>query len=408
MSLIVSEYYGSPTFSENKDFHSKGGQMKLVKSNQKSAISVSILMKIKLWLTAVFLPQGYPESVSDDYLSYQIWDTVQAFCSSVTRTLATYAVLKGSGVGDATATVLSATTTWILKDGCGMVSRIIFAYYNGSSLDANSKQWRFFADFVNDCACLLELLAPLFPKCYFAYIMCVSGVAYSLVGVAGGCTRAALTLHQAKRNNMADVSAKDGSQETLVNLSAIVASLVVAPVCNENQLLTWILFVTFTVGHLLSNYMAVKVIVIDTFNTKRLFLVLQSFVKSVDEGSEVSVLTPEQANKLEPIMFFTNTTYDWMNLGCSVSQIEKFDAQNYVQMNKNKTTGKVDVSLHESIKANSKELVSAGFNSYLLYHDLPADKYSEKIFMHCLIKSGWSLNYNQLCADEYRWFNKSQ
>lgn len=98
----------------------------------------------------------------------------------------------------------------------------------------------------------------------------------------------------------------------MVNLSAIVASLVVAPVCNENQLLTWILFVTFTVGHLLSNYMAVKVIVIDTFNTKRLFLVLQSFVKSVDEGSEVSVLTPEQANKLEPIMFFTS--YFLLNL----------------------------------------------------------------------------------------------
>jgi len=26
---------------------------------------------------AVFLPQGYPESVSKDYLEYQIWDTVQ-------------------------------------------------------------------------------------------------------------------------------------------------------------------------------------------------------------------------------------------------------------------------------------------------------------------------------------------
>lgn len=33
-----------------------------------------------------------------------------------------------------------------------------------------------------------------------------------LVGVAGGATRAALTMHQARRNNMADVSAKDGSQ----------------------------------------------------------------------------------------------------------------------------------------------------------------------------------------------------
>lgn len=34
----------------------------------------------------------------------------------------------------------------------------------------------------------------------------------AIVGVAGGATRAALTQHQARRNNMADVSAKDGSQ----------------------------------------------------------------------------------------------------------------------------------------------------------------------------------------------------
>lgn len=33
-----------------------------------------------------------------------------------------------------------------------------------------------------------------------------------IVGVAGGATRAALTMHQARRNNMADVSAKDSSQ----------------------------------------------------------------------------------------------------------------------------------------------------------------------------------------------------
>lgn len=32
------------------------------------------------------------------------------------------------------------------------------------------------------------------------------------MGVAGGATRAAITQHQARRNNMADVAAKDGSQ----------------------------------------------------------------------------------------------------------------------------------------------------------------------------------------------------
>lgn len=36
------------------------------------------------------------------------------------------------------------------------------------------------------------------------------------MGVAGGATRAALTQHQARRNNMADVSAKDGSQVRLL------------------------------------------------------------------------------------------------------------------------------------------------------------------------------------------------
>lgn len=32
----------------------------------------------------IFLPQGYPDSVSADYIHYQIWDTVQAFCSTIT------------------------------------------------------------------------------------------------------------------------------------------------------------------------------------------------------------------------------------------------------------------------------------------------------------------------------------
>ena len=40
------------------------------------------------------------------------------------------------------------------------------------------------------------------------YITCLQAI----VGVAGGATRAALTQHQARHNNMADVSAKDGSQ----------------------------------------------------------------------------------------------------------------------------------------------------------------------------------------------------
>ena len=56
------------------------------------------------------------------------------------------------------------------------------------------------------------------------------------MGCAGGATRAALTQHQARRNNMADVSAKDGSQETLVNLAALLVSLVLIPAVSGDQM----------------------------------------------------------------------------------------------------------------------------------------------------------------------------
>ena len=104
----------------------------------------------------VFLPEGYPSSVSSDYLSYQTWDTVQAFASSIAGSLATkvnnlfftraiiinlflspkrgcenlvfQAVLKGVGVGDESATALAATLTWLMRHGAGMVEQILFTW----------------------------------------------------------------------------------------------------------------------------------------------------------------------------------------------------------------------------------------------------------------------------------------
>ena len=65
---------------------------------------------------------------------------------------------------------------------------------------------------------------------------CRPQVARSLVGVAGGATRAALIQHQARRDNLADVSAKDASQETLVNLAALLSNLLIVPFLATNNL----------------------------------------------------------------------------------------------------------------------------------------------------------------------------
>uniref|UniRef100_A0A8C6NH94 RUS family member 1 n=1 Tax=Nothobranchius furzeri TaxID=105023 RepID=A0A8C6NH94_NOTFU len=277
--VLATERYGSAQFWK---YIERDGELERKKDGtegESGANSVVGLFK------SVFLPQGYPESVSDDYLQYQFWDTVQAFSSSLSGTLATQASLKGVGVGNQAATVAGATITWLLRDGTGMLGRILFAWRKG-----------LFADVLNDIAMFMEILAPYFPA-FFTLIVCTAGIFKSIVGVAGGATRAALTVHQARRDNMADISAKDGSQETLVNLAGLLVSLILIPLVTDNPGLTLSLFFLFTILHLFSNYKAVRSVVMETFNEARISIVLQQYL------TDKRILSPLEANRREPVFF---------------------------------------------------------------------------------------------------------
>ena len=116
------------------------------------------------------------------------WDSVPAFCSYSTNTLAPKAMLSGMGVGDASATASAALETWLLKDGAGMLGRIGFAWAQGKDLDNNAKQWRLVADGCDDVARIVSLLAPAWPE-YFTLIMCLVQLMYAVVGVAGGAVQ---------------------------------------------------------------------------------------------------------------------------------------------------------------------------------------------------------------------------
>ena len=87
--------------------------------------------------------------------------------------------MKGVGVGDESATALSATMTWLLRDGAGMAGGIAFTWLRGTDLDHACKKWRLFADVLNDAAMMLELSGPLFPKSALQLILCAASVARS-------------------------------------------------------------------------------------------------------------------------------------------------------------------------------------------------------------------------------------
>ncbi|XP_026318268.1 RUS1 family protein C16orf58 homolog [Hyposmocoma kahamanoa] len=285
--IVLKEKYGSSSTPKERIYVKPPDQPNVVVWDEKK------LSEVYSWLKHIFLPQGYPDSVSRDYITYQLWDTAQAFCSTITGTLATQEVLRGVGVGDTAITPLSATITWVLKDGCGHIGRIVFAYSHGSYLDAYSKKWRLYADVLNDVAMCIEMSLPIF-KQLTTFALCVSTVMKAIVGVAGGATRAAMTQHHAIRGNLADVSAKDSAQETAVNLIASLTAILMLYIFGNSVLI----FIIMVILHITFNYFAVRSVCLRTLNEPRFLQVIDSYLKH-----EV-ILNPCEINRHEPVIFY--------------------------------------------------------------------------------------------------------
>ncbi|KAJ4750677.1 Protein root UVB sensitive 3 [Rhynchospora pubera] len=279
----------------------------------------------QIWssILGAFVPEGFPSSVTLDYVPFQIWDTLQGLSTYIRAMLSTQALLSAIGVGETTATVIGATFQWFLRDFTGMLGGILFTFYQGSNLDSNAKMWRLVADFMNDLGMLMDLLSPLFPSA-FILIVCLGSISRSFTGVASGATRAALTQHFALERNAADISAKEGSQETLATMTGMVIGMLLAHITRGNALAIWVSFLSLTMFHLYANYKAVQCLSLTTLNCERSSILLKHFLGTGE------VLTPQQVSKMEHILPFwaswrrlTNTKllYERVQLGAKASSL---------------------------------------------------------------------------------------
>ncbi|OBZ77610.1 RUS1 family [Grifola frondosa] len=192
-------------------------------------------------LNNIFLPAGYPTTVSPDYLQYQIYNALQAFCSSLASLLASRAVLQGHGVGNASASATHAILLTVLQDVFSRLTTIVAGYHLGTSLYPEAKTYRLLADVFNDVAIVLDMLSPhladvafsirypFFSPASDSYLrvvsLCLSGAFRALCGVVAGGSKAALTVHFANgTGDVGDLSAKDGSKETVLALLGMLVS----------------------------------------------------------------------------------------------------------------------------------------------------------------------------------------
>ncbi|KAH9305154.1 hypothetical protein KI387_009558, partial [Taxus chinensis] len=238
---------------------------------------------------------GFPNSVTPDYVPFQIWDSFQGLSTYIRCMLSTQALLSAIGVGETTATVVGATFQWFLRDFTGMLGGILFTLYQGPNLDSNAKMWRLIADLMNDLGMLMDLVSPLYPAS-FVIILCLGSIARSFTGVASGATRAALTQHFALQQNAADISAKEGSQETMATMLGMLLGMLLAHITAGRPGAMWSSFLLLTFFHMFANYQAVRCVCLTGLNDGRTSILLQRFITSGQ------VLTPKDVSSMEPVL----------------------------------------------------------------------------------------------------------
>ncbi|OQV01338.1 hypothetical protein CLAIMM_06717 [Cladophialophora immunda] len=264
-----------------------------------------------------FLPAGYPSSVRPDYTPYQIYDSVQAFASTIAGLLASRAVFVGMGVGSEDASLVTTMLLYIAQETIGRVATILFAYQFSQKIEAEVKFYRFFADIVNDIAFILDCLSPGLPLLGRICTLCVSNACRAVCGVSGGSSKAILSSHFAREGNIGELNAKDGSQETVVSLVGMWAGgLLVSKV--QGTFETWCCLIPLLAMHLWANWKAVQSVRLTSLNKHRAVILFSALLQGRAKG-------PNEVGEEEPIlglgkMFGGSNDQNAFQVGVSVTK----------------------------------------------------------------------------------------
>ncbi|KAJ4473656.1 vitamin B6 photo-protection and homoeostasis-domain-containing protein [Lentinula aciculospora] len=276
------------------------------------------------FIAKVFLPAGYPRSVSPDYLRYQILNAAQAFCSSLASLLSSRATLEGYGVGNASASSTNALLLTVLQDISNRLTTIIAAFFFGSSLLPEAKMYRFLADLLNDAAIVIDTLSPLLVSLYDAhvpafmttipflpptvplrvYTLCLSASIRALCGIVAGGSKTAITMHFATplegTGDIGDLNAKDSSKETVLALLGMLIGTMTVPYLTTTWSTYTVLF-SMVFLHLSINYIGVRSIIFRSLNRQRACLAWMAFKSKHD-----FINTPTCLASLEHILMHSD------------------------------------------------------------------------------------------------------
>ncbi|KAG7633429.1 Root UVB sensitive family [Arabidopsis suecica] len=237
----------------------------------------NLLAQCRNLLTQFLLPEGFPNSVTSDYLDYSLWRGVQGIASQISGVLATQSLLYAVGLGKG-AIPTAAAINWVLKDGIGYLSKIMLSKY-GRHFDVHPKGWRLFADLLENAAFGMEMLTPVFPQ-FFVMIGAAAGAGRSAAALIQAATRSCFNAGFASQRNFAEVIAKGEAQGMVSKSVGILLGIVVANCIGTSTSLALAAFGVVTTIHMYTNLKSYQCIQLRTLNPYRASLVFSEYLIS--------------------------------------------------------------------------------------------------------------------------------
>lgn len=286
------------------------------------------------------------------------------------------AVLQGFGVGKEGSSATGAVLLSVLQESTGRLATILFAHRFGQAIEPECKFYRFAADIFNDAALLLDILTPSLPQNPKILALCAAGILRSLCGVAAGAAKASLSAHFAKNGNLAELNAKDGSQETVISLlGMLVGSVFVNFVEGRAAVWSWMIFLLGI--HLWTNYQAVRSVQMRSLNRQRVCIVAGEYQRSN------RVLHPAEVAKKERILSWKAPDIVFARsfpTSVTDNDLHAFRNQNYV-ISKTGTTRLITMKNG----ASAVDTLRAYANAY-------SKKELDAEFWKALSSAGWNLD----------------
>jgi len=294
----MRQYYGEKRFQDyvlkegrNGDERGDGGEMDMQRQVQpkgkvskvKMNISWSVFLKQSSNdVAAYFLPKGYPKSVSAGYDTFVRGQMFAMVLSTASGVLSMQSMLFAIGIGSGSFP-LAATLNWVIKDGLGQLGGVFFASIVSNQFDADPKRWRLVSTIAMDASSFIELLTPLVPH-YFLPMAAVANVGKNISFLAASASRAAIHKSFAVHENLADVTAKTGSQCILSSLVGTSLGLSIAAACGDNYTSVISVFMCCSALNIAATYGSLRGVTLTSLSLPRMDCVLNDFVERSAES----------------------------------------------------------------------------------------------------------------------------